>query len=146
MSKTYIHYGHDHFYKSLFSPIKNIHSLTKPIGGLWASDVDAMCGWKDWCDDNEFSECEEDNKFKFTLVDAKILTINSSNDLENLPKGENKYGMSSLVILDFEKISQEYDAIEVNISSDGMLYYRLYGWDCDSILVMNPDVIQEIKR
>lgn len=147
MSKTYIHYGHKHFDKLLFSPIKNMHSLTKPMGRLWASDVDAVRGWKDWCDDNEFRECEKDNSFKFMFtIDAKILTINSSNDLENLPKGEDKYGMSSWVILDFEKISQEYDAIEVNISSDGMLYYRLYGWDCDSILVMNPDVIQEIKR
>ena len=124
-----------------------MHSLTKPMGGLWASDLDAVRGWKDWCDDNEFRECEKDNSFKFMFtIDAKILTINSSNDLENLPKGEDKYGMSSWVILNFEKIYQEYDAIEVNISSDGMLYYRLYGWDCDSILVMNPDVIQEIKR
>lgn len=146
MSKTYIHYGHKHFDKSLFSSIKNMHSLTKPIGGLWASDVDAVRGWKDWCDDNEFREYEKDNSFKFTLVDANILTINSSNDLENLPKVENKYGMFSWVILDFEKISQEYDAIEVNISSDGMLYYSLYGWDCDSILVMNPDVVQEFQR
>ena len=145
MSKTYIHYGHDHFCKSLFSPIKNRHSLTKPLGGLWASDVDAVRGWKDWCDDNGFRECEKDNSFKFIITDnANILTINSSNDLENLPKGEDKYGMSSWVILDFEKISQEYDAIEVNISSDSMLYYLLYGWDCDSILVMNPDVVQEI--
>lgn len=145
MIEKYIHYGHRHFNKDLFSPIKNIPSLTKPSGGLWASNIYAIRGWKDWCDDNEFRRCEKDNSFKFILaIDAKILTINSSNDLENLPKGEDKYGMSSWAILDFEKISQKYNAIEVNISSDGMLYYNLYGWDCDSILVMNPDVIQEI--
>lgn len=145
MSKTYIHYGHNHFYKSLFFPIKNMRSLTKPSGGLWASDVNAIRGWKEWCEDNEFRKCEKDNSFTFTLVDdARVLTINSSNDLEDLPKGENKYGMNEWTILDFEKISHDYDAIEINISSDGILYYRLYGWDCDSILVMNPDVIQEI--
>ena len=61
-----------------------------------------------------------------------------------MPKGENRYGMSSWAILDFEKIYQKYDAVEINISSDYMLYYFLYGWDCDSVLVMNPDVIKEM--
>lgn len=44
----------------------------------------------------------------------------------------------------FRKISQKYDAVEINISSDGKLYWDLCGWDCDSILVMNPDVIKEM--
>ena len=45
--------------------------------------------------------------------------------------------------LDFEKLSKSYDVIEVNISADRDLYWELYGWDCDSILVMNPSVIVE---
>ena len=47
--------------------------------------------------------------------------------------------------LDFEKLAQEYDAIEVLISGDPGLYYELYGWDCDSILIMNPEIIIEEK-
>ena len=143
--KTYIHYGHKHFDKYLFAPIKNMHSLTKPLGGLWASNTDAVYGWKDWCEDNEFRRCEKDHSFAFVLTDdARILTINSLDDLKNLLKGENKYGIDTWTILDFEKLSQQYDAIEVNISSDSMLYHSLYGWDCDSILIMNPDVVKEI--
>lgn len=143
--KKYIHYGSKRFDPLLFCPIKNMYPLTKPEGGLWVSKIDAIYGWKEWCDDNEFRDCEKDNSFTFTFADnAKILTINSSSELKNLPKGENRYGMSSWAILDFEKISREYDAVEINISSDGKLYWDLYGWDCDSILVMNPDVIKEM--
>ncbi|MFR3519297.1 MAG: hypothetical protein ACLTT4_12785 [Coprobacillus cateniformis] len=47
-------------------------------------------------------------------------------------------------MLDFEELKRQYDAIEVNISNDYGLYWKLYGWDCDSILVMNSDVVVEI--
>ena len=47
--------------------------------------------------------------------------------------------------LDFEKLSKEYDAIEVFISKDEQLYWDLYGWDCDSILIMNSDIIEEVR-
>lgn len=90
--------------------------------------------------DTEFKICEEDNKFVFTLSpDAKVLYINSVDDLINLPKLENKY--TDWTILDFEKIAEEYDTIEVNI--DSSLYYALYTWDCDSILIMNPNIIRD---
>ena len=44
----------------------------------------------------------------------------------------------------FEKLAEIYDAVEVSISSDFDLYYKLYGWDCDSIVIMNPDVVVEL--
>jgi len=49
------------------------------------------------------------------------------------------------VFLDFEKIKESYDAIELLISKDQRLYYKLYGWDCDCILVLNKDAIEEVK-
>ena len=48
--------------------------------------------------------------------------------------------------IDFEKLASRYDAIEVLISKDGRLYSALYGWDCDSILILNPNVIITIKN
>lgn len=42
---------------------------------------------------------------------------------------------------DFEKLSEEYDVIEVLISEDHRLYHMFYGWDCDSIVIMNPNII-----
>ena len=50
--------------------------------------------------------------------------------------------MLDMVYLDFEAIALKYDAIEVNISNDWKLYDALYGWDCDSILVMNKKIIE----
>lgn len=142
MSETYIHYGHKHFEKGLFKPITNRRHLTKPNGGFWASNINAKCGWKDWCESEEFRDCNKENSFSFIILDsAKILRVNSMNDISDLPIIAK---MSSWICLDFEELSKEYDAIEVNISEDEMLYWNLYGWDCDSILVMNPDVIQEI--
>ena len=142
MSGQYIHYGHKHFDINLFCFISNRELFTKPFGGLWGSRTDAEYGWKDWNDGEYFKKCEKENSFTFILSDnAKILTINSVDDLEYLPHFENDF---LLCVLDFEKLSKFYDAIEVNISSDRRLYWDLYGWDCDSILVMNPEVIQEI--
>ena len=83
-----------------------------------------------------------DNSFTFTLKDgAKVLEINSVKELKEVPKIKDDDGVTYTMI-DFEKLSESYDAIEVNISSDHNLYFSLYGWDCDSILIMNPDIIQ----
>lgn len=49
--------------------------------------------------------------------------------------------------LDFETLeSSGVDAVEVNLSADRNLYYELYGWDCDSILIINPEIIVPIKE
>ena len=145
--RRYIHYGHTKFDKSMFNKIKNVDCSTKPKGGLWASDVEAEHGWKDWCEAEEFRDCKEENSFSFVLSDnAKVLYIDSIDDLKVLPKIDEKFGMnfSSWILLDFEKLAETYDAVEVSISSDFDLYYQLYGWDCDSIVIMNPNVVVEL--
>ena len=47
-------------------------------------------------------------------------------------------------MLDFEKLAEQYDAIKVSISSDYRLYRALTGWDCDSILIMTPDIVNPV--
>ena len=42
------------------------------------------------------------------------------------------------------KLAEIYDAVEVSISNDFDLYYQLYGWDCESIVIMNPDIVVEV--
>lgn len=39
---------------------------------------------------------------------------------------------------DWEKLAKMADAGEVRIRH---LHKALYGWDCDSIVVLNPDVV-----
>lgn len=142
---TYIHYGSKHFDKNLFKEIKNI-PFVKPEGGLWASREDSENGWKEWTERNKFNtdKYSEDNYFKFKLKNnARILTLKTKNDLEKLPKIESKNIPSFCEWLDFEKIAEKYDAIEVFIKE---LYWDMYGWDCDSILILNENVVEEMEE
>lgn len=141
--KIYIHYGHATFDPSLFKPIQNEQCWVKPRGGLWASSIDAKLGWKDWCEREEFRECIEENSFRFTLPEANIFVIDSVEKLKGLPTISDPIWEPIGTLIDFEKcIELGYDAIELSLSTDRRLYWQLYGWDCDSILVMNPDKIK----
>lgn len=146
--KKYIHYGHKHFDREMFQNIRNIPIFTKPDGGLWASAVDAEYGWKRWCEENNFRECNMENSFTFTLSqNARVITILSVAGAKALPKQETELSAVEWVFVDFEKLAEQgWDAIEVKISNDMRLYWALYGWDCDSILIMNPDVVVEVEE
>jgi hypothetical protein len=151
--KEYVHYGCKKFDPSLFFAIRN-RDFVKPFGGFWGSPIGAGYGWKEWNDESHFCSINEENSFRFTLSDgAKVLHIYSSDDLEPLPhlKG---FPNTLFHFLDFEAIKKSgYDAIELHLSEErkprsGLsksLYYALYGWDCDSILVMDPDVVVQIN-
>lgn len=156
MSKKYIHMGNDRFYKNRFMPIKNRPMFTKPSGGLWASPVDAEFGWRDWCERENFSKSDMRKSFTFSLSDeARVIHLYSVVDLVSLPDQEPPKGLEDLSLgkcIDFEKmVNDGYDAIELHLSEeklDGInylegLYWKLYGWDCDSILIMNPEVVVE---
>ena len=145
---TYIHYGHNKF--RIPDPIKNLDYFDKPRGGLWASRKDDEFGWKDWCEREEFHLESFNQCFEFTLKNsARILVLDCLDQLDSLPQINDanhqfiKGDTFSECLLDFEKLAQEYDAIE--LTNIGAFYWALYGWDCNSILIMNPDII-EIKE
>lgn len=147
-SKKYIHYGHTEFRRDLFCPIQNRQMFSKPWGGLWASPVDAKFGWIEWCEENHFREYSVSNCFEFTLSDeAKVLHIYSVDQLVDLPRTDET--LANWVCLDFEQLLADgWDAVELHLSDENRsggfmdgLYWSLYGWDCDSILVMNPEVV-----
>lgn len=149
-TKTYIHYCKDagnEYKRELFLPINNGRRYnTKPNGGLWASPVDAHWGWKDWCEAEDFRDCDEANSFKFRLKPGnKVLTLEKIGDANRVPRIPDQNEFSFFLYLDFEKLlSMGIDAVElVNV---GAFYDDLYGWDCESILVMNPDVIEVVKE
>lgn len=151
--QEYIHYGHKEFINELFEPIRERALFVKPYGGLWASRSDSTDSWKKWCESNEFhlSKYFDDNYFKFYLKQGtKLLVIDNHKQLNDLPhidvKSEFGFELSAFQILDFQKIAEEYDAMEVLISKDHQLYWDLYGWDCDSLLVFNKDCIESISK
>lgn len=143
--EIYIHYGHKHFDKNLFVEIKN-ENFVKPYGGLWASNIESAYGWKEWTENENFrtNKYSEDNYFKFRLSkEAKILKLKDISDLEKLPKNKGIQSKTLYVCLDFEELKKSYDAIEVYIEK---LYWLLYGWDCDSILILNKDIVEEMEE
>lgn len=144
LSISYIHYGAKAFDINKVKPISNRRYRSKPTGGLWASEAVAAYGWKDWCKENEYAECKDENSFKFILYDnANIIKINNQQQLKILPTVKTDF--CSWVCPDFEKLVNEgVDAIDFVLSDDWDMYMLLYGWDCDSILIMNPKIIQEI--
>lgn len=139
--KKYIHYGHKKFDSSIFATIKNRPHFYKPAGGMWASPIDAEYGWKDWCKDSEFVECENDNSFSFTLQEnARIYHIYSISDVKAMPHIDENSP-------DFEKMLNDgWDAIELHLSKCAELYFEPYGWDCDCILIMNKDIVELIEH
>ncbi len=152
----YIHYGATKFDPSKGFPIKNTeYPWTKLVGGLWASRSNASCGWKNWCIEEDFEDCCEENSFSFTIKpSANVIRVSNRDDLAKLPnKQVFTYGQKSifdLFYIDFEEcLAMGIDAIELcyygeeykSLNPRGM-YYALYGWDCDSIVILNPDIVQ----
>ena len=152
MNPVYIHYGDAKFDSNKFVPIHNYAGWNKPIGGLWASRVDAPLGWKEWCERENFRVCDEINSFKFTLSPtANIITIDSMEALENLPSyytlKTEKIGNNTSFYLNFEiMVKDGVDAVELKLSQCYALYWAMYGWDCDSIIVMNKEIIIPIEN
>ena len=163
MEEIYRHYGHDKFDINRFVKIKNRELFNKPFGGLWSSPTkDVDVGWARWCMQEEFYVDKLDKYFDFKLKDnARVLRIEKIKDLEKLPKVDlydELVNLQALNIMhsvkymhfdiDFEEIVKNYDAILVYMYRDeeskGMksMYFELYGWDVDTLLVLNPDVIE----
>ena len=146
----YIHYGSDKFDRSkfkTFNPLVGLEGgLNKPGHGigLWACRIDADLGWKDWCEAGDIHVEKLEHSFKFTLdKGAKILTVRSNADINRYTKYTN------IRHIDFNAIvNAGYDGVEL-IHGDRWeeLHYGLfYSWDVDSIVIWNPDVIEEIKE
>ncbi len=124
----------------MFRPIKN-SGTNKPLGGLWASPIDANRGWKDWAKAEDFCVCDENNSFTFTLAPtARVLLVKNPDDfLSKVVPYAGTFLSESAWNVDFLAIAREYDAVEVAIN--GFTYNAMYGWDCDSIVILNPDIV-----
>ena len=150
----YIHYGSDSFDPYRWVDIINGDGgfLNKPYGGLWASAVDAKFGWYDWCKRENFSKHDLAKSFTFTLSEnARILYLTPDNvwDLPITQEYIRRFGRplpkeiyGSVRGIDFEALSREYDVLDFCISKYPSMYWSLYGWDCDSVLILNKDVIR----
>ena len=141
---TLIHYGCTKFDPNLFMPIKN-HYWNKPSGGFWTSPINSHYGWRDWNEHSEFRKCTIENSCTIVLKPSvRIYIIDSIKDLIRYSTVKCKW--SGALYLDFERMSKKYDAIWVTTkglmeTSDIGYVYSLYGWDCETVLILNKKVI-----
>jgi len=131
----YIHFGNDHFNINSFENIRKGGYFNKPFGGFWSSPVNSNYGWKHFCKDHNFGDLTV--SFEFELKeDTKILTIDSLYDLKQI--------CSQFIDIDFASILEDYDAIyltEKGFKETHLSTPNLYGWDCETLLVLNKNVI-----
>lgn len=151
---VFIHYG-DVFDTEKFKEIKNANTpWVKPNGGYWASPVESNNGWKDWCLRENFLCFGDrykniDKHQKFTIAeDAKILYLRNEEEimfLKETYESRDSLLMRLAIYPDYEKIVADgYQAIYYEDNSE--THYPLICWDCDSLLVMDPTIINIIKE
>lgn len=139
-----LHYGASQYDPNKFAPISDVPFRNKPKGGLWTSPVASKYGWIDWWEENEFGELGSFFEIEFT---GTVFVIDSVNDMNKLPwidlDGHSFISFQAMCAIGFT-----YDAI--HLTEKGQMDTRfthprsLYGWDCETVLVMNPDSIQAI--
>ncbi len=129
--------------------IKDQPIIPKPLGGLWGSPVDSEHSWFNWALENDFNQDRFDTHFKFE-VNGNILTIDCEEDLYLLPW----ISTSKLIpgwplcgeSVSFERlVERDIDAIFLTEKGQYQTHLShprsLYGWDCESVLVLNPECI-----
>ena len=80
---------------------------------------DSEFSWKAWCLEENFHTENLNECFYFTLKPgSKVLSIRKSSDLEPLPKLHESEQFHGTVFLDFEKLAEQYDAIELFVYGD----------------------------
>jgi len=147
----------DKFDRGKFEAPKNRPYFCKPTGGLWGSPTDSSWGWRQWVESEMPQWMEKKyglSAFKFTLNSkAEIYTIDSPADLIMVPHIIEGNIMTACFgnLIDFEKMATEYDAIYLTADgerttrfSDYEYGMSLYGWDCESLLVLRPDNIEVV--
>lgn len=154
----YIHYGADEYDPKLTRQNGLGVNWTKiSIGkpnGLWASPVKSESGWKNWCEDNDYCTDRLTKYFKFKLKNgAKILEIREFSDiLDYFVKSKHGWlvwinGDCYNAYLNSKKLIENFDGMELYLSENWQLRDQyFYTWDCDSICIWNPDVVETIKE
>lgn len=162
MSAEYVHYGCNakDYDISKFEKIKNIPLSTKPSGGFWASPTrigrQFAFDWASFCRrDDHHPRGKLYRNFLFCLnINARIVRIETPGDFDILPKVEVSSNIPNTLgeeFIDFEEcvrqgidaIEYAYTAVHQDKDAGDRMDIKMLGWDCDSILILNPKIILE---
>jgi len=136
-----VHYGSPIYKSEKFIGISDQPFRTKPYGGLWTSPINSEWSWKDWCEAENFGDTSQCFTLNFV---GTVLTIDSYKDMLKLPWIESR----GIDFVSFQALCASgfiYDAIHLTMKGQNDTRFThpksLYGWDCETVLVMNPQSI-----
>lgn len=130
------------FRRDRFSPVKN--GFPKPQGGLWTSPSDSTYGWKQWAEENSFGDLTSSFAIEFR---GRVCKIDSAKDLSDIPWFDPIPGkMLSIGSPDVEALAKAgIDAVWLTDEGEQSTRFSegrsLYGWDCETVYVLNPDCV-----
>lgn len=142
--------GAEEFDLSRLSPVVN-RDFCKPEGGLWLSPIESSGAttWQVWCRENQYDRVGEHKRYIPLRRDARLLVIDSLEDLEAVCSRWRLTGGSFLyeatTILDFEAMAKEYDGTYLTDRGQWSTRHtdpNLYGWDLESALVFHPEALE----
>lgn len=146
MNDIFVHYGSSKLDRSKFKEITNETYCggLKPLGGLWGSN-DNGYRWKEWCKDNNYNTERLKDSFRFRVKDGyRVLNVRNT-ELSSYCISELSCFEIIVQTIDWNRVKRDWDAVYIEAGSNIELYHRYYGWDCDSILVLNFDAIEEVE-
>ena len=126
-------------------------SINKPALAWWGSPVNAKFGWKEWCEGTDY-EYDFSNPIYWSMeTGSKVFTVDwidiKSNSLT--PYVKMIYGS---YCLDYQKMKNDgIDAVQLLEPCIGHTCYNsmemmFNSWDCESIVVLNPEKIVITKQ
>lgn len=127
-------------------------SGNKPTGDgiLWGSPKGSAYGWVEWCLAEEYGDPQKWSQWWVHLdPTARLFTIDSFSDLFVLHRRYPSPDRLRLLAMDWPGIACDYDAVW--LTEEGQWRTRmtgslsLYGWDCESVVVLNHDVIERVE-
>lgn len=144
--------------------VENNHAnyTNKPFGGLWTStynmfDYNYQSEWIEWCNDNQDNWIGHTNVLIEVDTCARVFTIDCVQDMKGLyflyPDKDEKSAR-----IDWVKVQKDWDIVHLTSAGSWLCsspYYiksynrnkplSLYGWDCESSLMLN-NVINRFKK
>lgn len=138
---------------SKFEKVSNY--TVKPLGGLWVAPYDLngeyISKWHEFLENEYYRTYNVTNGYFYEIPlkkDARILIIDSYEDLENLltKNPDVQYKLNDNIFPDYEKLSTMYDMMYVTQkgvreTANFMRPINLSNWQFESGLIMNPEAI-----
>lgn len=152
-----IHYTEDKKFNLMPIGIRNFKLPIKPYGGLWCSPIGSRFGWMEWCKAENFRQGRYRKPILFEIDELNMLKIDTYKDIAKLPWTKHPAVIESgidedlLPCIDFEQLVKDgIDSIYLTLSGERETRFtypkNLYGWDCETVLILNEKCIKKVVK